>query len=61
MIWRVVTAGLLVAALMVALEVVLLRLSRYRLTHGDGRERAFRGRRPQEPPSGAGSPAAPRS
>jgi hypothetical protein len=31
-----------VAVAFVAIEVVLLKVSRYRLTHGDGKERAFR-------------------
>ena len=34
-------AGVLVAAF-VAVEAILLKVSRYRLTHGDGKERAFR-------------------
>jgi hypothetical protein len=59
MIVRVVAVVLLVGALAVALEVVLLRLSHYRPTHGDGRERAFRGGRSQEPPSGPGSSGTP--
>ena len=35
------------AAIWWAVEMVLLRASRYRLTHGDGRERSFRG--PERP------------
>jgi hypothetical protein len=49
MIARLLAAIALVALIAVALEIVLLRISRYRLTHGDGRERAFRGKRPQDP------------
>lgn len=32
----------IIAVVFVAIEVVLLKVSRYRLTHGDGKERAFR-------------------
>jgi hypothetical protein len=31
-----------VVVVFIAIEAVLLKVSRYRLTHGDGKERAFR-------------------
>ena len=37
----IVIAGI-VAVVFIAIEAVLLKVSRYRLTHGDGKERAFR-------------------
>ena len=32
----------IVAVVFIAIEAVLLKVSRYRLTHGDGNERVFR-------------------
>jgi hypothetical protein len=55
-VWLAV-AFVTVVIIAVALEVVLMRVSRYRLTHGDGRERAFRGARPQDPPETPPSPS----
>jgi hypothetical protein len=56
MIW-IVAVPIVILILAIALEVVLLRVSRYRLTHGDGRERAFRGGRRQDPPPAASDPS----
>jgi hypothetical protein len=42
-----VVAGVL--AMFVAVEIVLVKVSRYRLTHGDGKEHAFRSGRGRTP------------
>ncbi len=38
----IVGAGLVAVAVFAIVEATLLKASRYRLTHGDGRERTFR-------------------
>ncbi|MBA3431158.1 MAG: hypothetical protein H0U16_06730 [Actinobacteria bacterium] len=43
------TVGLCLVGLAVGLEAALMAISQYRLTHGDGREASFRGRRSRIP------------
>ena len=38
----VLVIGGIVVVVFIAIDAVLLKVSRYRLTHGDGKERAFR-------------------